>query len=264
VVVTNCVLTSSSTALMIGTETQADIRHVQFSHCVIRNSNKGFGINVQDGATVSDVMFSHLTIETGRRHWNWWGSAEMCKFVLKRRTPDSPLGLIRDIAVDTITAHPRGTSTITGHADRPLENIRLSNVQMTMLPEDAVDKRASHALAIAQVRGLRIRDLAVRWSTDSPEPKWQSALALRRVSSFRIEGFSGRQGLVATDLPAVVLDEASDGLIVDAEATEGCRRLIHLQGEGTRAIAIRGARVPAGASAVTFENDRVRASADVG
>ena len=50
VTVTNCVLTSSSTALMIGTETQADIRHVLFNNCVIRNSNKGFGINVQDGA----------------------------------------------------------------------------------------------------------------------------------------------------------------------------------------------------------------------
>jgi polygalacturonase len=48
VTVTNCILTSSSTALMIGTETEADIRHVIFSNCVIRNSNKGLGINVQD------------------------------------------------------------------------------------------------------------------------------------------------------------------------------------------------------------------------
>ncbi len=50
VTVTNCVLSSSSTPLMIGTETEADIRHVLFNNCVIRNSNKGFGINVQDGA----------------------------------------------------------------------------------------------------------------------------------------------------------------------------------------------------------------------
>src|SRR5687768_3778715 len=100
VTVTNCILTSSSTALMIGTETEADIRHVLFNNCVIRNSNKGFGINVQDGATVSDVIVSNLTIETGRRHWNWWGSAEMCKLVLKKRRPDSRLGAIRDIVID--------------------------------------------------------------------------------------------------------------------------------------------------------------------
>ena len=95
ITVTNCVLTSSSTPLMIGTETEADIRHVLFNNCVIRNSNKGFGINVQDGATVSDVIFSNLTIETNRRHWNWWGDAEMCKFILLKRKPSSKLGVIQ-------------------------------------------------------------------------------------------------------------------------------------------------------------------------
>jgi polygalacturonase len=139
VTVTNCVLTSSSTALMIGTETQADIRHVLFNHCVIRNSNKGFGINVQDGATVSDIIVSNLTIETSRRHWNWWGSAEMCKLVLKKRTAASRLGAIRDVVVDTVLAHPRGTSTIVGHADRPIENVRLSNIDISMLPENSPD-----------------------------------------------------------------------------------------------------------------------------
>src|SRR5690606_14303086 len=139
ITVTNCILSSSSTALMIGTETNADIRHVLFNNCVIRNSNKGFGINVQDGGTVSDVIVSNLTIETNRRHWNWWGSSEMCKFVLKQRTPTSRIGQIRDITVDNIVARVRGTSTITGHADQPIENIRMSNVQILMLPEDAKD-----------------------------------------------------------------------------------------------------------------------------
>src|SRR5690606_958847 len=153
VTVTNCVLSSSSTPLMIGTETEADIRHVVFNNCVIRNSNKGFGINVQDGATVSNVIFSNLTIETSRRHWNWWGDSEMCKFVLKKREESSRLGKIRDIIVDNIIAHPMGTSTITGHPDQPLENIRISNVQMYMTPENAKDKRSSHALKIENVNG---------------------------------------------------------------------------------------------------------------
>ena len=109
IVVTNCILTSSSSPLMIGTETFADIRHVIFSNCTIRNSNKGFGINVQDGATVSDIIFRNLTVETNRRHWNWWGSAELFKFKLSKRTDTSKLGRIRDIVIDTIISHPRGT-----------------------------------------------------------------------------------------------------------------------------------------------------------
>src|SRR5262245_8290020 len=263
VTVTNCVLTSSSTALMIGTETEADIRHVLFNNCVIRNSNKGFGINVQDGATVSDVIISNLTIETNRRHWNWWGSAEVCKFVLKKRTPASRLGAIRDIVVDNIVARPRGTSTITGHADRPIANIRLSNIDITMLPENAADKRATHALQLEQVRGARIRDLSVRWTDEAPEPNWQSALVLRRVSEFEITGFSGRQGLRGGNHPAVLLDECQDGAIRDARATDGCRRLIHVQGEQTRNLTVSGSEVPAGVSAVSFDPASVKRSVRV-
>jgi len=234
VVVTNCILTSSSTALMIGTETEADIRHVLFTNCVIRNSNKGFGINVQDGATVSDVVVSHLTIETSRRRWNWWGSAEMCKLVLKKRTPASRLGAIRDIALDTITAHPRGTSTITGHAERPIENLRLSNVDITMLPENAPDKRATHALQLEHVRDLRLRDLSVRWSEEAPEPKWASALALRHVSQFDVTGFSGRQGLRKAGHPAVLIEDCEDGLVRDARALDGAGRLVEVRGRSPR------------------------------
>jgi hypothetical protein len=259
VTVTNCVLTSSSTALMIGTETEADIRHVLFNNCVIRNSNKGFGINVQDGAVVSDVIVSNLTIETSRRHWNWWGSAEMCKLVLKKRTSASRMGAIRDIVVDTVIAHPRGTSTIVGHADQPIENIRLSNIEMAMLPENAPDKRAGHALHLEQVRGAEIRNLSVRWSEEPVEPKWQSALMLRRVSEFEIESFTGRQGLQAGNFAAIVLDETGHGMIRNARATVGCRRLIHVQGPGTTDITVTGSRMPARSGpAVTFETDDLR------
>ncbi len=258
VTVTNCVLTSSSTALMIGTETQADVRHVLFNNCVIRNSNKGFGINVQDGAIVSDVVVSNLTVETGRRHWNWWGSAEMCKLVLKRRTPASRLGAIRDIVVDNVIAHPRGTSTIVGHAERPIENIRLSNIDITMLPENAADKRATHGLYLEHVRGARIRDLSVRWSEEAVEAKWQSALVLRHVSEFEIAGFTGRQGIKAGNHPAIVLDQAEHGAIRSARATNGCRRLIHVQGQSTREVTISGTQVPTGAAPVTFETSALR------
>jgi hypothetical protein len=183
----------------------------------------------------------------------------MCKFVLKKRTPASRLGVIRDIVVDNVIAHPRGTSTIIGHADQPIENIRLSNVDLTMLPENAPDKRASHALYLEQVRGAQIRNLSVRWSGTLIEPKWQSALMLRRVSEFDIDSFTGRQGLLAGNVAAIVLDESSHGMIRNARATTGCRRLIHVQGPGTTDVTVTGSRMPAGTGpAVTFETDDLR------
>lgn len=253
VTVTNCVLTSSSTALMIGTETQADIRHVLFNNCVVRNSNKGFGINVQDGAVVSDVIVSNLTVETARRHWNWWGSAELCKLVLKKRTPESALGAIRNITVTNVTARVRGTSTIVGHADRPIENLRLSNIDLTMLPEDAPDKRADDALLIESARGVRIRDLSVRWNEAETEPKWRSALAMRKVADFDVDGFKGRQGLAGSTAAPIRLEDADGGVIRNSEAVAGSRRLVHVAGEATRDVTVSGSRVPPGAGVATFE-----------
>lgn len=263
VTVTNCILTSSSTPLMIGTETEADIRHVLFNNCVIRNSNKGFGINVQDGATVSDVIFSNLTIETNRRHWNWWGSSEMCKFVLKKRADSSPLGKIENIVIDNVIAHVRGTSTITGHADRALQNIRISNVEVFMMAEDAKDKRASHAIQIQGVSGLCIRDLSVRWSDDEPEEKWQSALVLKDVNDFVIDSFSGRQGLKNGNAPAVVLNNVSDGILRDSWAIPNTGTFIRVEGARSKDILLRDNLLKNAAQQVSFENRAIEKEVSV-
>lgn len=239
IVVTNCVLTSSSTPLMIGTETYADIRHVIFSNCTIRNSNKGFGINVQDGATVSDIIFRNLTVDTNRRHWNWWGSAELFKFKLSKRSDTSKLGKIRDIVVDTIISHPRGTSTVKGHPEQPVENIRINNVQIFMTPEDAIDKRSSHSIMISDVRGLLIQDMTIRWDDTNPEKGWQSALVLENVTDFEIRSFTGRQGLVAGDSPAILLKNISEGLIAESKAEEGCSTFIKVSKEDSKNLVLR-------------------------
>lgn len=257
ITVTNCVLTSSSTPLMIGTETEADIRDVVFNNCVIRNSNKGFGINVQDGATVSNVIFSNLTIETSRRHWNWWGDSEMCKFVLKKRRETSKLGKIKDIIIDNIIAHPMGTSTITGYPERPLENIRISNVQMYMEPENAKDKRASHALRVEGVDGLKIHNLSIKWKDDEPEEKWQSALVLKDVSEFVIDSFSGRQGLKSGDSAAIVLDNVNNGIIRDSRAAAETNTFIHVEGAGSKEILLKDNYVKYAKKEISFGDENV-------
>jgi len=206
VTVTNTILSSSSTALMIGTETLADIRHVIFSNSVIRSSNKGIGINVQDGATVSDVMFLNLTMELDRRHWNWWGSAEMMKFVLKKRTAESRLGVIRDVVVDNIRARARGTSLAAGQAG-PIDSLTMRNIDLEIWAENTPDKRATHALVVENVRRLRIQGLRVRWAEDVTEPKWGSALVLRHIADCRMEGFEGTAGRKDGTAPAVVQED---------------------------------------------------------
>jgi hypothetical protein len=203
VVVNNCILTSSSTPMMIGTETHADIRHVVFSNIIVRDSNKVFGINVQDGATVRDVRFVNVTFETNRRHWNWWGSAEVMKFVLKQRTPESRLGRIQDITVDGVQGTARGTSLVAGHPDRKLERITIANLRVKMLAENLPDKRATDALVFQGINGLTLRNVEVLWDREAPEPKWGSALVLRDITRLVLEDFRGEAGRPGVPLPAI-------------------------------------------------------------
>lgn len=258
IVVTNCVLSSSSTPLMIGTETHADIRHVIFSNCTIRNSNKGFGINVQDGATVSDVLITNLTVETSRRHWNWWGSAELCKFVLRRREETSRLGKIRDIIVDTVVSHVRGTSVIKGDPESHFENIKLNNVRVYMIPEDAMDKRASDSFLFENIKGLSINDLSVDWAEDNPEPAWGSAIVLKNINDFEIRSFKGRQGLKESPTPAILLDNVSDGLIAESKAVSGCSTFISIKGKECRDIVLRGNNMSTARKGISFGDSELK------
>ncbi len=221
ITVSNCILTSSSTPMMIGTETQADIRHVLFSNIIVRNSNKVFGINVQDGAEVSDVRFVNVTFETSRRHWNWWGSAEVMKFVLKKRTPESRLGRIHDITVDGAQGTARGTSLVAGHAERKLENITIANLRLTMLAENRPDKRTTHALVFQGIEGLTLRDVAVSWDREKPEPKWGSALVLRDVSNLTLHDFQGQAAV--PEAPAILKENVAERTQGNLGAPESMR-----------------------------------------
>jgi hypothetical protein len=202
VLVTNCILSSSSTPMMIGTETHADIRHVLFSNIVVRDSNKVLGINVQDGAVVSDVRFSNVTFETNRRHWNWWGNAEVMKIVLRKRTPESRLGKIEHIVVDGLQGTARGTSVIAGHVERPLNDIKVSNLRVRMLAENKPDKRATHGFVFQDVKDLTLQDVQLEWDTELPEPMWQSSLMLKNIDGLDLRGWKGKAA--KKGVPAIV------------------------------------------------------------
>ncbi len=187
----------------------------------------------------------------------------MCKFVLKKRRDNSRLGQIRDIIIDNIIAYPMGTSTITGHSDQPLENIRISNVQMYMTPENAKDKRSSHALKIENVSGLKIRDLSVKWDEEKPEQKWDSALVLKNVSDFVIDSFSGRQGLKNGSSPAILMENVQEGVVRESHATADTGTFIHVTGAGSKDILLRDNYLKKAQKEVTFGDKSVSKSVTV-
>ena len=76
IVVTNCVMSSRSCAIKIGSENMDSISNVLFDNCVIKASNRGLGIQNRDEGTVTDVTFSNIQLDCQLWSDVWWGKAE--------------------------------------------------------------------------------------------------------------------------------------------------------------------------------------------
>ncbi len=76
IVVSNCVMTSRSCAVKIGSENMDSIDHVLFTNCIIKESNRGIGIQNRDEGTVTDVVFSNMQVDCRLFSDVWWGKSE--------------------------------------------------------------------------------------------------------------------------------------------------------------------------------------------
>lgn len=256
VTVTNCVVSSSSTALKIGTDTHGDFRHIIFSNCVVYNSNRGLSIVVRDGAVVSDVLFSDITIECRRRHFNWWGDGDPISVLLLKRGEKSILGKIENVRFNNISATGEGTSHIRSHVGRNIVGMSLHNVSIHMRPESRPDKRATHALEATFVDDLDIENLTITWETDSTEDKWEHDLYLEAVHGFELNGFKG-QGRGLQRIPLIHLNNVKNALINQAEATQKVHYLISVSGEESSDILVKDANLREKAKTMLWKGDDV-------
>ena len=76
IVVSNCVMTSRSCAIKIGSENMDKIENVLFNNCIVRKSNRGIGIQNRDEGTVKNVIFSNMIVDCQFFSDVWWGKAE--------------------------------------------------------------------------------------------------------------------------------------------------------------------------------------------
>jgi polygalacturonase len=248
ITVTNCRLSSASSAIKFCDGNSNAIRKVTIDNTVITSSNRGIAFMVFDGGVVSDVVLSNLTIECVRNDWFWWGDGDPIHFNIKRRsevdgTPrqnEPKAGVIRDVIIRNVIARGQGTSGINGHPDSWLENVSLENVKLWIshAPESPLEK-AQHAMKVRWAKNLKIKDVEVNW--DKPESaKWESALYVQDVKGFELEGFSGRQAKLGADMPAVVLDQADDVIIRNSKAPEGTQVFVRVIGDKSRGIYLLG------------------------
>lgn len=245
ITVTNCRLSSASSAIKFCDGNIAGIRNVTIDNCVITSSNRGIAFMTFDGGAVENVVLSNLTIDCVRYEWFWWGDGEPFHFNIKKRSEvhanwppekDRPAGAIRNVKIQNVIAHGYGSSICNGHPDSWLDGVSFENVKLTMAhdPDAAYDK-AANGLVFKQARNLRLKDVEIAWEGPHSE-KWQSALVLDEIQGLILDGITAGPAPGADAAPAVLLNQVDDAVVRNCRAAEGTGTFLLLTGEGTKDI----------------------------
>ncbi|MBQ8520731.1 MAG: right-handed parallel beta-helix repeat-containing protein [Bacteroides sp.] len=192
ITVSNCVLTSSSAALKLGTESHADFSDITVSNCVIRSANRGLNMIIRDGGKVRNVMFSNLVIDCVRKATFWWGNGDPLYFTIQKRKGAESAGSIENVTLNHIIAHGQSGVRMEGFSEH-LKNIRMEDFQLFMHPEDAIDKRARNAFLFDGVDGLKLEDCSVIWDKTNVPDEWESAFLFHDVNGLEAEKLDAPQ-----------------------------------------------------------------------
>src|SRR5271157_1958180 len=249
ITITNCRLSSSSSAIKFCDGNSVAVRNVTIDNCVITHSNRGIAFMVYDGGVVENVVISNIVVNTNRFDWFWWGNGDPIYFTIQRRSeslglplkPDEPpAGAIRHVILRNIIAHGQGSCLILGHPDSWLDDISLENIKLFLSTDPSAPyDRSRNAMQFRYARNLKVKDVEVNWN--QPElHQWQSALYFQDVGGLKLEGFAGAPAKTHSDAPAVVFDQVEGATIVNSEARPGTRVFLKVTGARSRDIHLRG------------------------
>ncbi|MFN7997643.1 MAG: glycosyl hydrolase family 28 protein [Bryobacteraceae bacterium] len=254
ITVTNCRLSSASSALKFCDGNLNCIRRVTVDNTVITDSNRGIAFMVFDGGYVSDVVLSNLTIECRRHDWFWWGDGDPIHFNIKRRSEvdgtarakEPPAGAIRNVLIRNVVAHGMGSSMIHGHPDSWLDNVSIENLKLFVSndPESPLQKDVD-ALRVRWARNLKLKDVDVMWEKPT-SAKWHSALRLEDARDVELEGFSAGAGVRGE--PVAQFTNVDQVTVRNGKARAGSSVFLNVSGasQGIRLSGndLEGARTP--------------------
>jgi len=195
ILVSNCIIHSTSSSLKIGTETFGNIRNITFSDCQVYGSSHALAVYARDGGTIENIKFTNI-IGNARRHgnaphhkhgWEWWGKGDAVFVSAVRRRPDyhAP-GIIRNITFDNINLDCEASVYISaGSGDAMVERVSLNSCNLRFIrqgtqPTGWFDEQPSVRNAFEHdspgifaenVNGLEVTGCRIEWVRPEGE-KW--------------------------------------------------------------------------------------------
>ena len=169
IVVSNCVMTSRSCAIKIGSENMDSIADVLFDNCIIRAGNRGIGIQNRDEGTVRNVVFSNMYVESLLFTDVWWGKAEPiyvtsypratanhkdANWRFPKGATEGRCGEVCDIRFINVFCDSHNGAFIGGDTPEKVHDIHLQNVDIRLAEPtaDVYDKRPCKGEGFVQTK----------------------------------------------------------------------------------------------------------------
>ena len=203
--ISGCMLTSTSSAFKVGSETANDFRNIQMDSCLISRTNRGLGFQIRDGGSLENARFTNITIETRRFYERWWGKAEPIWITSSARDSATVPGHIRNLYFGNITC--RGENGVYMHAEEnaPVEHITLENVSVYMEKtskwegglyerrpsiDEGLDHRDNAGIYCENVKDVTLRHVRTEFADNAPA-YFGAALEVHHAEGLRLEDFTG-------------------------------------------------------------------------
>jgi hypothetical protein len=233
ITVTNCIMTSTSCAIKIGSENMDVIRNLIITNCIIKASNRGLGIQNRDEGIVENIIFENIQMELRLFDDIWWGKAEPIYITALKRAPSNTkdanwrfakgqtignVGKISNIYFRNIHAISENGIFITGEHHK-IENIIFEHVFLkinkhTKYRSGVYDRRPCEIQGIIQgntagfyidtAKKITILNSQVEWGLNSPL-YYSNVLIARNTFHLHISELHGTAAQIGE--LAIILDE---------------------------------------------------------
>lgn len=207
VTVTNCTLSSASSALKTGNENWGLIRNVIFQGCVVRDSNRGLTVHCGEPGGVENVLFSDIIVETRKYQRSWWGRSEPIYVNATAWKKEDGVGKIRNVRFRNILASGENGVFVYAEQNGDVDGVTLENVRLEVgewlgrFPTRMQDfrprtgrggeeDRPTRGITVEGAAHVTLRHVEVVWG-ENRQPYYGEALYSYKAEGLKVEDFTG-------------------------------------------------------------------------
>src|SRR4051812_34005399 len=245
VVVTNCRLSSASAAIKFSEGNRVAIRDIRVVDSLFNNVNRGLALNNTLGGAISNIVFSNLVINCSRGDWFWAGDGQpfrlritrLSEFSAEASAAKEPApGTIKNVTIQNVIAHAKGSSLFHGHAESWLDGIKLENIKLYVSTDPTAPfDITENALDFRHAKNVLVKNVEVIW--EQPALKaWKSAVSIDDASKVEINGLIARGAWREERAPAVLLKQVTGATLRDCRAAEGTQTFLEVKGAKSQDI----------------------------